>query len=375
MKINPRVFFDIDVDGNRVGRVIMELFADEVPQTAENFRALCTGEKGLGKVSNMPLHYRGSIFHRVIKGFMIQGGDFTRRNGTGGESIYGAQFPDESFARKHTTHGLLSMANRGPNTQSSQFFITTRPTPHLDGKHVVFGRVVAGYEFIEAIENQPVDDNDRPLRTVMVANCGELVLKLPANVQLKGTKSADGVSEKKRKRSRSVSPSSSVASDSDSDSVDSEEEERRKKKRKSKKKSKKEKKDKKKKKSKKKSDRDRSPSPVSVRTPVSVRDRSIERSRSPEAKSPQPRSRSPSRSPVQNDRESSKKRPDRSRSPPRASHTGSSYRPSYRRFMERDAERPEWEKRRRFSDDEPEVTFKGRGRVKYRRQRGGMRGW
>lgn len=150
----------------------------------------------------MPLHYRGSIFHRqdqkevrsyehslmvsrfrVIKGFMIQGGDFTRRNGSGGESIYGATFPDESFARKHSTHGLLSMANRGPNTQSSQFFITTRPAPHLDGKHVVFGRVVSGYEVVKVVENEPVDERDRPLRTVMIANCGELVLKLPPGVK------------------------------------------------------------------------------------------------------------------------------------------------------------------------------------------------
>jgi cyclophilin family peptidyl-prolyl cis-trans isomerase len=166
-----------------VGRIIMEIFADEVPNTAENFRALCTGEKGLGKVSNMPLHYRGSIFHRIIKGFMCQGGDFTRRNGAGGESIYGATFPDESFNRKHDTHGLLSMANRGPNTQSSQFFITTRPTPHLDGKHVVFGRVVSGFNIVETMENEPVDSNDRPLHNVMIANCGELVLQLPPGVK------------------------------------------------------------------------------------------------------------------------------------------------------------------------------------------------
>lgn len=161
----------------------MELFADEVPKTAENFRALCTGELGLGKVSNTPLHYRGSIFHRIIKGFMCQGGDFTRRNGAGGESIYGATFPDESFQRKHDTHGLLSMANRGPNTQSSQFFMTTRPTPHLDGKHVVFGKIVVGYNILEMMENEPVDDNSRPLHNVMIANCGELVLKLPPGVK------------------------------------------------------------------------------------------------------------------------------------------------------------------------------------------------
>jgi cyclophilin family peptidyl-prolyl cis-trans isomerase len=111
--------------------------------------------------------------------------DFTRRNGSGGESIYGANFPDENFKRKHTTQGLLSMANRGPNTQSSQFFITTRPTPHLDGKHVVFGRVVSGYDIVESMENQPVDQNNRPLQLVMIANCGELVLQLPPSVKSK----------------------------------------------------------------------------------------------------------------------------------------------------------------------------------------------
>ncbi|RIB00685.1 cyclophilin-like domain-containing protein [Gigaspora rosea] len=171
--MNPRVFFDIDIDGHR----------DEVPMTAENFRALCTGEKGVGKQSNMPLHYRGSIFHRVIKGFMIQGGDFTRRNGTGGESIYGGSFADENMRRKHDQEGLLTMANKGPNTNNSQFLITLRPTPHLDGKHVVFGRVVTGFEVVQAIESTPVDDDDRPIGIAMIAQCGELELKIPPNVK------------------------------------------------------------------------------------------------------------------------------------------------------------------------------------------------
>ncbi|KAF9108746.1 hypothetical protein BGX27_008246 [Mortierella sp. AM989] len=191
--VNPRVFFDIDIDGHRIGRVIMELFMDEVPRTVENFRALSlsiiqypislflAGEKGISKISGVPFHYRGSIFHRVIKGFMIQGGDFTRRDGTGGESIYGGPLQDEGgFKRKHDIEGLLSMANKGPNTSSSQFFLTTRPTPHLDGKHVVFGRVVKGYDVVEKIENTPTDErNDRPLSTVMISNCGELELKIP----------------------------------------------------------------------------------------------------------------------------------------------------------------------------------------------------
>ncbi|KAF9150938.1 hypothetical protein BG015_007242 [Linnemannia schmuckeri] len=148
----------------------------------------------MSKISGVPLHYRGSIFHRVIKGFMIQGGDFTRRDGTGGESIYGGPLQDEGgFKRKHDTEGLLSMANKGPNTSSSQFFLTTRPTPHLDGKHVVFGRVVKGYDVVEKVENTPTDErNDRPVGIVMITNCGELELRIPPKVleQQKAQKAA-----------------------------------------------------------------------------------------------------------------------------------------------------------------------------------------
>merc|ERR1711941_252962 len=129
---NPRVFFDITIGGQAAGRVTMELFADVVPKTAENFRALCTGEKGVGR-SGKPLHFKGCAFHRVIKSFMIQGGDFTAGNGTGGESIYGEKFEDENFELKHEKPFLLSMANAGPGTNGSQFFVTTVPTPHLDG--------------------------------------------------------------------------------------------------------------------------------------------------------------------------------------------------------------------------------------------------
>ncbi|EGV19991.1 peptidylprolyl isomerase [Thiocapsa marina] len=150
---NPKVALDVTIGGEPAGTITIELFADVVPKTAENFRALCTGEKGMGK-SGKPLTYAGSPFHRIIPGFMIQGGDFTRGNGTGGESIYGEKFADENFELKHTEAGMLSMANAGPNTNGSQFFITVDATPWLDGKHVVFGKVVEGMDVVEAMEAQ-----------------------------------------------------------------------------------------------------------------------------------------------------------------------------------------------------------------------------
>ncbi|EER37793.1 peptidyl-prolyl cis-trans isomerase [Histoplasma capsulatum H143] len=169
----PRVFFDIQVGKRPEGRIVFELFTDVVPKTAENFRALCTGEKGEGK-SGKPLCYKGSIFHRIIKQFMIQGGDFTAFNGTGGESIYGEKFPDENFELKHDRPFLLSMANSGPGTNGSQFFITTVPTPHLDGKHVVFGEVISGKGLVRKIEKAPTDSGDKPHMEVKVVDCGQL---------------------------------------------------------------------------------------------------------------------------------------------------------------------------------------------------------
>jgi peptidylprolyl isomerase len=172
---NPKVFFDMTIGGQPAGRVVYELYADTVPKTAENFRALCTGEKGMGQ-SGKPLHFKGSSFHRVIPGFMCQGGDFTRGNGTGGESIYGAKFADESFAGKagkHTGSGCLSMANAGPNTNGSQFFVCTGNTPHLDGKHVVFGTTVEGYDTIKAIEKVG-SQSGATSKPVVIAECGQL---------------------------------------------------------------------------------------------------------------------------------------------------------------------------------------------------------
>ncbi len=169
---NPKVFFDITIGGTPAGRIVMELRADVAPKTAENFRALCTGEKGLG-TSGKPLHFKGSSFHRIIPEFMCQGGDFTRGNGTGGESIYGAKFADENFTLQHNSPGLLSMANAGPNTNGSQFFLTTVETPWLDGKHVVFGSVVEGMDVVETME-QVGSRSGQTSQPVVIADCGEL---------------------------------------------------------------------------------------------------------------------------------------------------------------------------------------------------------
>jgi peptidylprolyl isomerase len=171
---NPKVFFDISIKGEPKGRIVMQLFADTTPKTAENFRQLCTGECTDLATTGQKKHYKGCSFHRVIPGFMIQGGDFTRGDGTGGESIYGEKFADENFIAKHTEGGLLSMANAGPGTNGSQFFITAQATPHLDNKHVVFGRVIEGMDVFRMLEETPTGAQDKPLDECTIADCGQL---------------------------------------------------------------------------------------------------------------------------------------------------------------------------------------------------------
>ena len=171
-KVTNKVFFDIEIDGEKAGRIVFGLFGETVPKTAENFRALCTGEKGVGNAGKA-LHFKNSVFHRIIPGFMAQGGDFTNGDGRGGESIYGSRFNDENFKLKHTKPNLLSMANAGPNTNGSQFFITFKETPWLDGRHVVFGEVIEGQDIVNELEKIGTGSGSTKKKAVIV-DSGEL---------------------------------------------------------------------------------------------------------------------------------------------------------------------------------------------------------
>ena len=170
--VTEKVYFDIEVDGNSAGRIVFGMFGDTVPKTVKNFSTLAEGSAGVGN-SGKPLHFKGSGFHRIIPGFMAQGGDFTNGNGTGGESIYGMKFQDENFNLKHSRPYLLSMANAGPNTNGSQFFITFKETPWLDGRHTVFGEVIEGADVVQALEGIG-SGSGKTSKNAVIADCGIL---------------------------------------------------------------------------------------------------------------------------------------------------------------------------------------------------------
>lgn len=172
-EITHRVFLDIEIDGQRAGRIVIGLFGKVVPKTVENFRALCTGEKGKGTTAK-DLHYKGTPFHRIIPGFMIQGGDIVFGDGRGSESIYGSTFPDENFKLKHSSAGVVSMANSGPDSNGSQFFITTVKASWLDGQHVVFGRVIQGMDTVYAVEGGAGTYSGKPRKKVKIIDSGEI---------------------------------------------------------------------------------------------------------------------------------------------------------------------------------------------------------
>jgi len=164
--VTKQVFLDIEIAGKSIGRIVIGLFGDDTPVTSQNFYELCTHSKGFG--------YKGSKFHRVITDFMCQGGDMTNGDGTGGKSIYGENFPDENFKLGHYGPGWVSMANAGPDTNSSQFFITFVETPFLDGRHTVFGKVIEGHEFLNKIEDVETNNRDCPKMDVVIRDCGSL---------------------------------------------------------------------------------------------------------------------------------------------------------------------------------------------------------
>ncbi|XP_058115705.1 peptidyl-prolyl cis-trans isomerase CYP21-1 [Magnolia sinica] len=172
-EITHRVFLDVDIDGQHAGRIVIGLYGQVVPKTVDNFRALCTGEMGKG-VSGKSLHYKGTPFHRIISGFVIQGGDTVHGDGRGSESIYGGTFPDENFKIKHSHAGTVSMVNSGPNSNGSQFFITTVKASWLDREHVVFGKVIQGMDTVYAIEGGAGTYNGKPRKKVIIFDSGEI---------------------------------------------------------------------------------------------------------------------------------------------------------------------------------------------------------
>merc|ERR1719183_1336507 len=173
---NVHVYLEVEISGVNIGRMIFKLYNDIVPKTVENFRSLCTGERGVGLTTKLPLHFKGAKFHRIIPGFMAQGGDFELGDGRGGESIYGGKFADEAggLALRHAKRGLLSMANAGKDTNGSQFFILFKQANHLNGKHCVFGELVEGQATLDAIEGVKTTSDDRPIAPITIARCGQL---------------------------------------------------------------------------------------------------------------------------------------------------------------------------------------------------------